>query len=217
MDYAEIKTPIREARIVLEPTDFERSLLELFNQTDVSGYEVWLLESYNNFQNPFAKASEAFYKKKGSWEEIFRDKIVESFGIDDKGRLKVKYISHAETEWEKEHDVWFPKNGWYVPTKDGIFVPGTLVPLKTVKTKEEAVKEWEKAGLDPDYVSRSYRLGYYYYNKNNPKVVTRSFCSFLDNGHFFVKANIPPFGAGYSNVASRKKYETPKAVMKVSL
>ena len=218
MDYAKIKTPTRTARIYLEPTGFGKSFQELFNQTDVSGYEVWLLESYNNFQNPFAKASEAKYDEMGPWKEIFRDKIVESFGIDDKGRLKVKYVSHAGTEWEKEHTVRFPKDGFYVPTKDGIFVPGTLVPFRTVETKKKAIKEWEKAGLDPSYVSRSYRLDNY---RNNPMVVTRSFCTLFDDGCFFVDAGSLPCDLSYdlyydNNVASRKKFEEQKAVMQVT-
>ena len=213
MDYEKIM-PIRKARIALEPTGFGKPYKKLFEQTDVSGYEVWLLESYNNFQNPFAMASEALYDKMEWWGEIFRDKIVESFGIDDKGRLKVKYISHAETEWEKEHDVWFPKNGWYVPTKDGIFVPGTLVPFRTVETKEEAIKEWEKAGLNAKYVSRSYRSDYY---RNNPAIVCRYYFGFMCDSLFFVYADMEPYSSGYSGVASRKKFEEQKAVMQVSL
>ena len=210
MDYEKI-TPTRTAKIAIEPTDFGKPYKKLFEQTDVSGYEVWLLESYNNFQNPFAKASEALYDKMEWWAEIFRDKIVESFGIDDKGRLKVKYISHYKTEWEKEHDVWFPPYGWYVPTKDGIFVPGTLVPFRTVETKKEAIKEWEKAGLDPSYVSQSHRLGDY--NKYGSRFVARYF--FIDR--FCISVDLYPSDSGRGEVASRKKFEEQKAVMKVSL
>jgi len=211
MDYAKIKSNGR--LIALEPTGFGRPYQELFDQTDVSGYEVWLLESYNNFQNPFAKASQALYHKKGRWTEIFRDVIIESFGIDDKGRLKVKYVSHARTEWEKEHTVRFPKDGWYVPTKDGIFVPGTLVPLRTVETKEEAVKEWEKAGIDPRYVSQSHRLGDYKYD---PRFVSRVFNPRLaDDDRFYVNATEWPSNSGNYWTASRKKLEEQKAVMEI--
>jgi len=201
MDYEKIM-PIRKARIALEPTGFGKPYKKLFEQTDVSGYEVWLLESYNNFQNPFAMASEALYDKMEWWGEILRDVIVESFGIDDKGRLKVKYVSHAETEWEKEHDVWFPKIGWYVPTKDGIFVPGTLVPLKTVETKKEAIKEWEKAGLDPSYVSYFYRMDSY----KDSKFVSRYFFPHLFvSGRFFIRMDKNPSDSGIFYIGSRKR------------
>jgi hypothetical protein len=201
MDYEKI-TPIRTARIALEPTGFGRPYKKLFNQTDVSGYEVWLLESYNNFQNPFAKASEALYDKMGPWAEIFRDVIVESFGMDDKENLKVRYISHYETEFEKEHDVWFPKIGWYVPTKDGIFVPGTLVPFRTVETKEEAIKEWEKAGLNAKYVSYFYRMDSY----KDSKFVSRYFFPHLFvSGRFFIRMDKNPSDSGIFYIGSRKR------------
>jgi len=210
MDYAKIKTPTRTAKIAIEPTGFGKPYKKLFEQTDVSGYEVWLLESYNNFQNPFAKASEAKYNEMGPWAEIFRDVIVESFGIDDKENLKVRYISHYKTEFEKEHDVWFPKIGWYVPTKDGIFVPGTLVPLKTVETKKEAIKEWENAGLDPSYVSYSLRL----YDYENPRLVVRAFLPHSGYGRFSILPENISY-TGNNRMASRKKYENQKVLMKI--
>ncbi|MBI3190445.1 hypothetical protein HYZ41_01945, partial [archaeon] len=115
MPYAEIETTQRKAKVALEPKGFGLPYQKLHDMTDVSGYELFLLESTNNFNNDFQKAMESTYKEKGWFGLILRDIVRDGKGADGKGRLNINYISHAGTEWEKEHDVWAPKDGWYVP------------------------------------------------------------------------------------------------------
>src|SRR3989338_6718735 len=135
MTYAEIITPSGTRKIAFEPTNFGAPYQKLFDQTDVSGYEEWLLESHDNFQNPFAQASQKRYDEMGDWAVIHRDRIPQQKArADDKGRLRITYISHAGTEWQKEHDVWAPESGWYMPTQDGVFHEGTLIPFETISS-----------------------------------------------------------------------------------
>jgi hypothetical protein len=155
MQHAEIDVNGRKKLIALEPTGWGKSFQELFDQTDVSGYEVWLAESQNNFENPFAKASEELYMKKGfSWCEIFHDVVKRGErGTNDKGKKHIIYISHANTEQEKTHESWTPGYGYFVPTSDGIFYPGTLIPFHALEKRDEAIKIWEKFGMPTHYVS----------------------------------------------------------------
>ncbi|MFH0948887.1 MAG: hypothetical protein V1802_00185 [Candidatus Aenigmatarchaeota archaeon] len=151
MTYAEIETIQRPAKIVFEPEDWRKqSYQDRFNQTDTSGYEVFLLESTNNFNNRFQQMMEEIYKKWGCFGLIFRD-IVRNGGkgTNDRGMLNLDYISHAGTQWERKYNVWAPKYGLFVPNDDcetinGMvvpFVPGTLVPFETVSNGREAKKK----------------------------------------------------------------------------
>ena len=104
MTYAEIITPSGTRKIAFEPTNFGAPYQALFDQTDVSGYEEWLLESHDNFRNPFAQASQRRYDEMGYWGVIHRDRIPQQEArADDRGRLHITYISHDGTEWKKEH------------------------------------------------------------------------------------------------------------------
>jgi hypothetical protein len=211
MQYAHVRTDTREAHIALEPTNFGAPYQALFDQTDASGHEVWLAESHNNFSNPMQQTSEQRYKTRGWWAEIFRDVVRELGGTDDKGRLNVTYLSHASTDFEKEHNVWLPKNGYWVPTKDGVFMPETLVPFETVQNRNEAIKRLEAKGLPGNYVSYFYRLDSY----DGDRFVGRVFPDVADDGRFRVNADWSPSYSGYVGVASRPAYGKSDVVMEV--
>ena len=185
----------------MELTNFGRPYQELFDQTDVSGAEVWQAYSHNNFSNPLQQADEQRYQERGWWAEIFRDIVRDGGkGTDANGRLNLNYISHADTEWEQQHDVWAPQNGWYVPTDDGIFIPGTLVPFETTQDKNEAIKRLEDKGIPSEQVSYFYRLARY----DSERFVGRYFYPFLVGyGRFFVFANGLPSSSGGDRLASR--------------
>jgi hypothetical protein len=210
MQYTRVKTDTRDAHIALDPTNFGAPYQALFDQTDASGHEVWLAESHNNFVNPMQQASEQRYAN-GWWAEIFRDVVRKNGGTDDKGRLNVTYLSHAGTEWEKPHNVWLPRNGYWVPTKDGVFVPETLVPFETVQNRGEAIKRMEAAGLPENYVSYFYRLDSY----SSDRFVGRDFIPGLGDGRFDVIAYRSPSSSGHGRVASRPAYEKADVVDEV--
>ena len=101
--------------------------------------------------------------------------------------------------------MWAPKSGWYVPTQDGVFHEGTMIHFETTDSKDEAVKAWEKAGLDADYTSYFYRPSDY---KDRDRFVGRGFGPSLDgHGRFGVYAGRLPSVSGDDRVASRPKYE----------
>ena len=212
MRYAEVVTPARTTLVSLDVSGFGRSYKELFNQTDLSGSEIWTLYSHNNFSNPLQQADEQRYQDRGYWAELFRDIVRDGGkGTDANGRLNLNYISHAGTEWEQQHNVRAPKSGWYVPTDDGIFVPGTLIPFETVNTKKDAVARLERAGIPPKQVSCFYRLNDY---KDNERFVGRDFYPGLDyGGRFGVGSFGLPSLSGGDRLASRPAYETPEIVM----
>jgi len=213
MSYAKVKTPIRTALISTEPTGWGEPYKDLFDQTDTSGHEAWLAYSFNNFSNKFQAADQKRYSERGWWGEIFHDIIRNGYrGIDDKGRLNINYISHAGTKWERHHDVWAPKNGWYVPTADGIFVPETLVAFETVEDKKEAIKKLEANGIPKEQVSYFYRLD----NYENERFAGRVFDPGWDAyGRFRVYLDWPPSNSGIAWVASRPAYGNPEIVMEV--
>lgn len=187
MTYA--KSPMREALIAASLTGYMSPFKTLFYQTDASGHEVFSIESSNNFNNPYAQAMEEMYwpdkrapkvtdvdscltwlnwlildrRIKLPWGQIFRDKITKgvSDNEDEEGRLNVNYISHAQTQWEKVHNVWAPRPGYWVPTHDGIFHEGTLVPFETVPGRKQAMRRMESAGMPEEYTSYFFRLDTY--------------------------------------------------------
>ena len=214
MQYAKVRTPARKAFIALEPTNWEAPYQKLFDQTDVSGYEVWLAESSNNFSNAFQRSSEQRFKKRRYWAEIFRDIVQDGGrGTDDKKRLNLNYISHAGTEWEKSQNIWAPKSGFYVPTNEGIFVPGTLVPFETVQGRKEAMTRLEAKGIPREQVSYFYRLGKYDSNRFVGRLFNPSVSGY---GRFLVDANWLPSRSGGGGVASRPAYGKHEVVMEVS-
>lgn len=214
MQYAKVVTPVREAFIALELPTLGRAVpcQQLFDQADVSGWEVWLAYSHNNFSNPFQQADEKRYQKRGWWAEILRDTVRNGGkGTDDKGRLHVKYTSRADTEWEQEDLIWAPKSGWYVPTKDGIFVPGKLVPFETIENKKKAMKRLEANGIPAEQLSYFYRLDDY---GDGYRFVGRSFYPDLDDdGRFHVYADWAPSDLGNGRVSSRPAYGHTEIVM----
>lgn len=223
MNYAKIITPTREALIALKPTDWGLPYQQLHDQTDVSGWEMAVLESTDNYKNPFAQAMQQIYGQRRGFALILRDVVRNGgTGTDDKKRLHLTYVSHAGTEWEQAHDVKVPKSGFYVPTDDcetinGVvvpFQPGTIVPFETVKTRKEAVKRFEKYGLDPKYVSRAYRLDSY---RDNPRFAGRGFDPAVrDGGRFYAYLGRHPF-SGDDWVASLPAYRESKVVMEVNI
>lgn len=215
MQYAEVSTPKRIALVTLEPTSFGKPYQDLFDQTDLSGAEVFAAYSHNNFLNPFQQADEQRYKQMGWWAEIFRDIVRNGGKGTTGGRLNISYVSHAGTEWEKTHDLWAPKNGWYVPTNDGLFVPETLIPFETVDTKADAMKRLEAKGLPNEQASYFYRLD----NYDGDRFVGRVFYPGVGGGgRFGVDADWLPSGSGVGGVGSRPAYGKAEAeiVMKAS-
>jgi len=208
MLYAKVRTQVRKGLISLELTNWYSSLQNLFDQTDVSGKEVYLAYSYNNFKNPFQQADEQRYKERGWWAELFRDIVREGGkGVDNKDRLDVVYVSHAGTKWQKEHRDWAPKPGWYVPTEDGIFVPETLIPFETLQNREEAIRRLEAKGIPPEQVSYFWRPDRY----DSPRFVDRDFLPDReDGGRFYIDADRRLSYAGDGVVASRPAYREPR-------
>ena len=214
MQYAKLTTPTREAFISVEPTGWGLPYQQLFDQTNASGHEVFLIESHNNFNNLYQSASEARHKQRGWWAQIFRDIVREGEkGTDDKGRLNVSYVSHAGTQFERNHDLWAPKNGYWVPTNDGIFVPETLVPFETVSNRNEAIRRLETEGIPKEQVSYFYRLDNY---KGDERFAGRDFDpGFPDLGRFRVYLDGLPSSRGDDWVASLPAYGRPKILMEV--
>ena len=139
MQYIEINfSDGNQKRIANSLINFGIPYKKLHDQTDVSGSEVFQVYSHNNFDNSLQKADEQRYKDRGWWAEIFRDVVRAGSRGEVNGRLDLVYISHAGIpELQKEHSVLVPQNGYWVPTDDGIFVPGTLIPFETVPDKKK--------------------------------------------------------------------------------
>ncbi len=214
MQYAKVVTPAKEALVALEPSNWGADYQKLFDQTDVSGAELWAAYSHANFNNPLQKSDEARYEAMHGWAEILRDVVREDGrGTDDKGRLGMNYVSHAGTEWEKTHKgIWAPKSGFWVPTADGIFYEGTLIPFETVQDKKEAVRRLEAKGIPANQVSYFFRLD----NYEDDRFVGRFFGpDWLDSGRFYVDAGRLPSNSGNGGVASRPAYGKPEIVMEV--
>ncbi len=219
-----VKTNIREVNIPLEISNFGSPYKILFDKAVASGAECWLAYSHNNFNNEFQKADEQRYKDKGWFAEIFKDKVAPrtaNSGETTYGRLPLRYIANAGTEFEKEIKVLAPKSGWYVPTDDdtfikenGIWIPfheGTLIPFETVPDKKEAMKRLEKRGIPKEQVSFFYRLD----NYDSERFVGRDFNPDIDgHGRFDIDANRRPDDSGNGRLGSRSADE-PKIVGEV--
>jgi len=225
MQYAKTITAVREALIDLQLDNWGKPARQLFSKTDVSGWELWLAFSHNNFNNPCQQADEQRYKSRrlygrGLYVELFRDTAREGGrGVDDKGRLDIIYVSHADTEWQKEHTVWAPKPGWCVPTGDGIFVSETAIPFETLRDKKEAIRRLEAKGIPGRQASYFCRPERYV----SEMYVGRSFGPVgggVGDGQFAVNAGMDTLNSGNARMASRPAYDplhdkTPEIVMVV--
>jgi len=225
MQYAEIgKT---NKRVALELRGWGKPYLALRKQTDTDGYSAFLLESHDNFNNIFAKLSQARYDIKGFWAELFENIIREGGkGTNDKGELDIFYVFSPETDKEKEVRIHAPPKGFYVPTGkfDGknaaeiLFQEDTLIPHKTIpfEDKDKAVKLWKKTGLPIKYLSGFWRPDSY---KNDPRILGRDFALVdRDYSRFSVDADGLPSCSGSGWVASRPKIvdaEDNECVMKI--
>ncbi len=209
---ATVSTRVRKATILLEPIGWGQPYQALHNQTDVSGFELFVLDSHNNYDNPFHTGRENLYEQRGWHMLITRDRVHEGHkGVNGKGFLHVTYISHAETDWEKRHELWMPKCGWYVPTADGLFHEGTLVPFETVANRKEATKRLEAAGIPSNMVSFFYHPDSY---KNDEMFVSVDFdLAFGGDGRFGVSASRRPSHSGLDGVASLPAYREVNIIM----
>ncbi|MFH0832370.1 MAG: hypothetical protein V1900_01445 [Candidatus Aenigmatarchaeota archaeon] len=198
-----------EKLVSLELTGFGQPCQKLFDQTDASGYEVFCLFSRNNFNNSLQKADYELFNKNGPWIEVFRDTVREGHkGADDKGMLHILYISGAKTNQEKEQYLWVPKDGFWVPTDDGVFYPGTIVPFETVLGKEEARRQLKAKGFPDDKLSFFQRSDNY---KNSEMFACRSFTIGPDGYYpFCIGLNLPPSAPGSWLGASRPSYSLVK-------
>ncbi len=213
MQYALVETSQRTGLVAMEPTNFGRSYKELDSQTDESGWEEWVLYSSDGFDNEFAKADEARYAQRGWWGVNFRDRIKEDGrGLDDKGKLGVVYVSHNGLEYEQTHTgIWAPKKGFIVPTKDGMFYDGTIVPFETVpfENKKEALRRLEAKGIDSRYLSGCYREERINRDLDDgERIVGRVFHPVAGvHGRFYVILDRLPSFSGRDGVGSRPAYK----------
>ncbi|MFH1631006.1 MAG: hypothetical protein ABIA21_02170 [Candidatus Aenigmatarchaeota archaeon] len=214
MKYSRINLPTREILVALEPTDFGAPYSQLFNNVELSGYELWFANHSNKFNNPIEHTNEELYRNKPEgFGELVRDLIRNGVkGTDTKNRLNITYISHAGLNLEKVHDVWVPENGYWVPTNDCEedngnvipFIPGTLVPFETVKDRDLAMKRLEAKGIPKEQVAYFYRLDDY----SNEMYVGRNFYPQHDkmDGRFFVDLHKVPSNSGKVKVGARRKF-----------
>src|SRR3989338_6448943 len=93
----------RHIAVLMRPIGWEENYHILHKNTEISLYEEWAATAHNNFSNPFAKENERLYKQRGPWAIITRDKILRGGPAVGNG-LRIKYISHAGTEWERDHE-----------------------------------------------------------------------------------------------------------------
>jgi len=225
MQYALIKKTGK--KIPLELKGRGKPYQILHKQTGTDGYSAFLLESQGNFNNIFAKLSQARYDIEGFWAELFKNVIREGEkGINDNGELDIVYVFNPETNNEKEVRIHAPPQGFYVPTGkfDGnnvakiLFQEDTLIPHKTIpfENRDKAVKLWKKVDLPIKYLSGFWRPDSY---KNDSRILGRVFYpDFRNNGRFSVYATGVPSDCGKVWVASRPKIldaEDNECVMKI--
>jgi hypothetical protein len=130
MKYVELANDKGEVirRVVAEPRGWGLPYKQLHKETPVSGYDMFLAERHNNFRNTFQQALEDLYQQrvkeqKGGYVLILKDLVREGGkGTDDKGRLHMKYVSHAGMSEEKEQDVMWPNNRGFLLTPDFSFI-----------------------------------------------------------------------------------------------
>ena len=123
--------------INLPPVNLWAPYQFLFDSTDISALDIYAIRSTNNFDNPFERYLALTYEQEGTFGVVTRD-IVRGGekGIDDKGRISVEFVSHAGLPTERRAFAYAPQKGLYVPTKDGLFWPGTTIPFETLEFRE---------------------------------------------------------------------------------
>ena len=206
---------VGDVMVAFEPTNFKAKYKTCFDNGNTSIHDQWLAYFFNNFDNDLARANEALFKKMGYWIAISRDKVIDSTGTDSNGRLNIVYVSHAGLPNQKEHKVAAPTNGWYVPTKDGTFVPETGVPFETVSSKDMAIKKLEAAGMPKEQVSYWYRLDNY---RNNERFVGHDFGPNRGGfGQFGVDAYRFPGRLGLGRVGSLPAHVENQIVFEVPI
>ena len=204
--------------------NFGAPFKELHRQTDVGIYELFSFEGHEDFRNTLSVVNQNRFDERGYWAEITADMIAKDSAGETKGMLPVTCIANAGTEMEKVYKRKAPKPGYYVPTDEcekvnGILVPfqpGTGIPFRTTEDREEAMREWEKHGLNPYYVSFFNRPDNY---KAGDRFVGRCFGpDFGGSGRFGVDTRRLPSCSGNDGVASRPKYDghpNPEIVMEI--
>ena len=228
MSYIQVKNP-RNAKVIqvsFEPRGFKLSYSDLHKQTPISLYALAKAEGTNNFDNPLARAMEAFYKQRGKeWYGLITRDVVEEGGrgVDDKGRLHLEVTSFDGIKgWQRTRKVWAPKSGYPVPTADsngtfaGLFQEGTPVPYDTVDFEKYAKAKslWEAKGLDPKYLSGVYREERIDKAQDDGKrFVGRAFRHAVGGGgRFHVGLDRLPSNPGDGWVASLPPYESTSVV-----
>ena len=204
--------------------NFGAPFKELHRQTDVGIYELFSFEGHEGFRNTLSVVNQNRFDERGYWAEITADMIAKDSAGETKGMLPVTCIANAGTEMEKVYKRKAPKPGYYMPTDEcekvnGVLVPfhpGTGIPFRTTEDREEAMRAWERHGLNPDYVSFFDRQDSY---KNGNRFVGRVFDPGLGAaGRFYVYACRLPSLSGDDGVASRPKYDghpNPEIVMEI--
>ncbi len=213
MDFVEVITPTRTAMVNLRLKYFGRDISQAFQGTDVSGEDVWAAISENNFSNIFTEEDATYLGNSSVTTEIFRDCVeAGDGGNDNRGRLHIIYISHADTEMERGHPLWAPPSGIAVPTSSGLFHEGTPVPFETVRDVDDAIKRFPP-GFPICYLPRFERRERY---DNERAVVGRDINTRKDvyAHRFDISAYWSTHGHRYARTfASRPVYEANRIVM----
>ncbi|MBI4162657.1 MAG: hypothetical protein HY513_03160 [Candidatus Aenigmarchaeota archaeon] len=220
MSYAEVHRTIgdqqRIIKLTFHPAYWGKSYDDLHRQTPVGVNDIWSAGSSNNFVNPFMAAMQDIHDRKRFLCLITRDVIVGSGAQRDEKGLKIKaYKTRAGTDLETVHNnLVIPPDGYFVPTKDGIFHPDTGVPYETVGTKREARKRWEANSLDPEYVSRIWSPDYL---KDGEEKYAGCISSLGEGKCYFdIRLNMTPFERGIKHVASLPSHEpNPAFVVRI--
>lgn len=139
-----------------------------FSEFGFSGYDVFKLRQYNNFDNYFTKHEreekdieimtgfELSYLS--MWCEIFNDHVSVDFERQNE-RMPITYSSDYEKSDQKESKLFMPKTGYYLPQlingKIEFFFKDTLVPLETVPftDREKAEARFEELRIPIDQLS----------------------------------------------------------------
>lgn len=225
MNYVSVKRTIKDKphviNVTFDPQGWGEKHDVLYDQTPVGLNDIWSAESYNNFNNPFARAMQAVHNERGNCglttSIVTRDVVVGSGAEIDRKGLKIKaYKTRAGTDLEVVHtDLTIPNDGYFVPTDDGMFHPDTGVPFETVDSKREAERRWQERGFNLKYLSKlSMPAGL---SENETKFAVRTFRSSINRGGiFYVRLDWYPTDQNFDMLASLPPYED-KPVFEVNL
>jgi hypothetical protein len=215
---------------------FGKSCEELFRYATVSGADVFKAYSENNFgkdgPNPFHDADLQRKSEPGpEWQELFRDIVLGRYPSKreaiPKDYIPILYIANRDTEKETEIKALVPPYGLWVPSEEGIFYPGTVIPFKTIpfvetddkgniaKNKyalENAAKELKNKEIPLEEISSFYSpithsSGYRHVNPQCPaSYVIRCFSPNLtEGGRFAVMLTPFEIGSGKKDLGTRIK------------